>query len=195
MLKRQWQWSAIGFYLEILGLALWVGGLLVIIGVVIPAIFNSSINMEPAGRFLRRVFDGFGLMTVGVLTALLFIAGIRYWRFGFDSSSLFSVSRFEWILLGAMVLVTASILGFLGPKAVALQELAFEAVSKEDKDIAYSEFFRLHMIVRGLHMVNLGLAATLFILKLRKAVFGNPFHESPSGDSARTISRAEGGVR
>lgn len=195
MLKRQWQWSAIGYYIEILGLALWVGGLLVIIGVVIPAIFNSSISMEPAGRFLRRVFDGFGLMTVGVLTVLLIIAGIRYRRFGFDSSPLYSVTRFEWVLLGAMVLVTASILGVLGPKAVALQEVAFEAVSKEEKDVAYSEFFRLHMIVRGLHMVNLGLAAALFIFKLRKAVLGNSFHESPSGEMIRTTSRADGGVR
>ncbi len=66
--------------------------------------------------------------------------------------------------------MTIGILGILGPQAVALQEQAFEAISKEEKFLAYSQFFRLHMIVRALHLVNLGLAFSLFILKLRKTL-------------------------
>ena len=45
------------------------------------------------------------------------------------------------------------------------KEQAFEAVSKEKKELAYEQFFRLHMIVRALHLVNVGLAFSLFILK------------------------------
>jgi hypothetical protein len=71
-----------------------------------------------------------------------------------------------------MALVTFSIIGILGPQAVALQEQAFEAISKEEKELAYGQFFRLHMVVRALHLVNLGLAASLFIVKLRKALCG-----------------------
>ena len=32
--------------------------------VVIPAVFNSF-GMEPAGRFLRRVFDGYSQVDIG----------------------------------------------------------------------------------------------------------------------------------
>ena len=150
-------------------LTIWVGGLLVIIAVVIPAVFNSF-GMEPAGRFLRRVFDGYGYLNVGILCVLSLVAVLRYRTYGQNSSHIFSVTVGEWWLLGGMLMVTIGILGILGPKAVALQEEAFEAISKEQKELAYSQFFRLHMIVRALHLVNVGLAFSLFIVKLRKAL-------------------------
>ena len=62
-------WGVVGFLFELCALILWVGGLVVIIALVIPALFNSF-GMEPAGRFLRRVFDGFGLMNVWILIVL-----------------------------------------------------------------------------------------------------------------------------
>ncbi len=160
-------WGTIGFFVEMCALTLWVGGLIVIIAVVIPAVFNSF-GMEPAGRFLRRVFDGYGYLNVGILCVLSLIAFFRVRAYGQDSSLLFSVTAGEWWLLGGMLVVTVTILGILGPQAVALQEEAFEALSKEQKELAYSQFFRLHMIVRALHLVNVGLAFSLFILKLRK---------------------------
>ncbi len=160
-------WGTIGFFVEMCALTLWVGGLIVIIAVVIPAVFNSF-GMEPAGRFLRRVFDGYGYLNVGILCVLSVIALFRVRAYGRDSSLLFSVTAGEWWLLGGMLVVTVTILGILGPQAVALQEEAFEAFSKEQKELAYSQFFRLHMIVRALHLVNVGLAFSLFILKLRK---------------------------
>ncbi len=150
-------------------LTLWVGGLIVIIAVVIPAVFNSF-GMEPAGRFLRRVFDGYGYLNFGILCVLSLLAVLRYRAYGHDVSQLFSMSAGEWWILGGMIIVTIGILGILGPQAVALQEEAFEAVSKEQKELAYSQFFRLHMIVRALHLVNVGLAFSLFIVKLRKIV-------------------------
>ena len=69
-------WGAIGFIVEIFALTLWVGGLLVIIATVIPAVFNS-VGMEQGGRFLRRVFDGYGLLTMGILVVLGLLAGLR----------------------------------------------------------------------------------------------------------------------
>ena len=163
-------WGFVGFLFEQFALTLWVGGLVVIIVVVIPAVFNSF-GMEPAGRYLRRVFDGYGLMNVGILVLLGALALMRHRTFGNSPTHMFSVSSAEWWLLAGMALVTFSILGVLGPQAVALQEQAFEAISKEEKDIAYGQFFRLHMVVRALHLVNLGLAASLFIVKLRRLLF------------------------
>ena len=150
-------------------LTLWVGGLIVIIAVVIPAVFNSF-GMEPSGRFLRRVFDGYGYLNVGILCVLSLISFLRYRTYGQEPSLLFSVATGEWWLLGGMFVITVGILGILGPQAATLQEVAFEAVSKEQKELAYGQFFRVHMIVRALHLVNVGLAFTLFILKLRKTI-------------------------
>ncbi len=162
-------WGTIGFFVEMFALTLWVGGLLVIIAVVIPAVFNSF-GMEPAGRFLRRVFDGYGYMNLGILGILSLVAFLRARAFGRDSTQLFSITGVECWLIGGMLLVTVAILGILGPKALALQEIAFEALSKEEKELAYGQFFRVHMIVRALHLVNVGLAFSLFIVKLRKVL-------------------------
>jgi uncharacterized membrane protein len=159
----------IGYFVEMCALTLWVGGLIVIIAVVIPAVFNSF-GMEPAGRFLRRVFDGYGYLNLGILLVLSLVAFLRYRTYGHDPSLLFSVTSGEWWLIGSMCVVTIGILGILGPQAMALQEVAFEAITQEQKEAAYADFFRVHMIVRALHLVNLGLAFSLLILKLRKAV-------------------------
>lgn len=169
-------WGMIGFFIEMCALTVWVGGLLMIIAVIIPAVFNSF-GMEPAGRFLRRVFDGYGYLNLGILLLLSFVAFLRFRTYGQNPSHLFTVTSGEWWLLGGMFVVTVGILGVLGPQAIALQEHAFEAITKEEKEVAYEQFFRLHMIVRALHLVNVGLAFSLFILKLRKAVV------CPFGDS------------
>jgi len=167
MKKSRVNWGMIGYFVEVCALTLWVGGLIVIIAVVIPAVFNSF-GMEPGGRFLRRVFDGYGYLNLGILCVLSLVAFLRFRSYGKDPSHIFSITAGEWWLLGGMVVVTIGILGILGPQAVALQEQAFEAISQEEKELAYKQFFRLHMIVRALHMVNVGLAFSLFILKLRK---------------------------
>jgi hypothetical protein len=167
--RKRVNWGMIGFFVEMCALTLWVGGLVVIIAIVIPAVFNSF-GMEPAGRFLRRVFDGYGYLNLGILLVLSLVAFLRYRTFGQDPSHVFTVTTAEWWLLGGMFVVTVGILGILGPQTVALQEQAFEAISKEKKEFAYEQFFRLHMIVRALHLVNVGLAFSLFILKLRKTL-------------------------
>ncbi|HZS11872.1 MAG TPA: DUF4149 domain-containing protein, partial [Nitrospirales bacterium] len=133
--------------LEQLGLAIWIGGLIVIVGAVIPSVFNSF-GMEPAGRFLARVFDGYNRL-VG-LAVLLLIGGIagRYWlahRAGLP----FSLGRAEMILLGTMVVIAGVITFILTPRTIALQQVIFTAGADEAKKAALDQFFRTHQIVRG----------------------------------------------
>lgn len=194
MPRSRLNWGVVGYLVEMFGLALWVGGLVVIIGVVIPAVFNSF-GMEPAGRFLRRVFDGYGYLNVGIVLMLFIMAGIRSRIYSREANHLFSVSRGEWMLLTAMLLVTASILGVVGPRAVTLQEAAFEAASKPEKEAAFAEFFRLHMIVRGLHLINVGLAATLLVTRLRRAVMGCMTNGFEPGEAVPRLSRTGRGAR
>ena len=140
-----------------------------IIAVLIPTVF-SSFGIEPAGRLLRKVFDGYSQMTFGILLFLSSTMAIRFICSHYMASVLFPITLWEITLLGLMALVTFLIVGVLGPQASILQEQAFEATTEQGKTLAYDKFFRFHTAVRALHLVNLGLAVGLFILKLKKGL-------------------------
>ena len=155
--------------LELIGLTMWIGGITVILTAVIPTVFNT-LGMEMGGRFLRRIFDSYNMLTSGVVLVLLGTAGFRGWKFKRDPENVFPVKRPEMWLLILLVLVTVSIVLVLGPKAVELQEAAFAAEDQDAKKIAYDAFFRTHMIVRALHLINAGLAISLLVVKFRQWV-------------------------
>ncbi|GJL50129.1 MAG: hypothetical protein NPIRA01_13560 [Nitrospirales bacterium] len=167
--REKFRWQFVGYICEVFGLMIWVGGLLMIIAVVIPAVFNSF-SMEQGGRFLRRVFDGYSLLTLGILLFLLVMVSLRYWQTAGSSQMLFPVTRTEVLLLLGMAMITSVIMGIVGPKTIALQEQAFEAVGELEKKTAYDQFFRMHMISRALYLVNVGLAAGLLVSKLRRVL-------------------------
>lgn len=154
---------------ELLGLTIWIGGLAVILTAVIPAVFNT-LGMEQGGRFLRRVFDSYNTLTSGIVILLLGTATIRTWKVRYLPERILPVNRVEWGLLISLIVVTSLIVVILGPKAIDLQELAFAAESQEAKKAAYDAFFRTHMIVRALHLVNVGLAVSLLVVKFRQWV-------------------------
>jgi len=164
--RKKFRWQFVGYICEVFGLMIWVGGLLMIITVVIPAVFNSF-GMEQGGRFLRRVFDGYSLLTLGILCFLVVMLGIRYWQATGSSPLLFPVTRTEIILLLSMAITTSVIMGIVGPQTIALQEQAFEAVNELEKKTAYDLFFQMHMISRALYLINVGLATGLLVSKLR----------------------------
>ena len=156
--------------LELIGLTMWIGGITVILTTVIPAVFNT-LGMETGGRFLRRIFDSYNMLTSGVVLVLLGTAGFRGWKFKRSPENVFPVKRTELWLLILLVLITVSIVIVLGPKAVQLQEAAFAAEDQDAKQIAYDAFFRTHMIVRALHLINAGLAVSLLVVKFRQWVW------------------------
>ena len=103
---------------ELLALAVWIGGLLVLVAAVIPAVFNTFGGQDTGGFFLTRAFDGYNRLVLG--SAAILIAGIlwRAWLFqrGLADDE---ITRTEWLLLGAMLL-TAGVLTFvLHPHASA----------------------------------------------------------------------------
>lgn len=152
--------------LELLALAVWTGGLIVIIAVVIPATFNSF-GMEQGGRFLTRVFKGYDRMVVAAIIVLLSAAALRFWlsRRGVAAAVM---GRPELLILTAMIVV-ASLIGFVwGPETVGLQERAFTARTEAEKKAAYDAFFRTHSLVRGLYVLNLGLGVGLMAVKIKR---------------------------
>jgi len=151
---------------ELVALSIWIGGLVVIIGSVIPAVFNSF-GMETGGRFLTRVFEGYNrlvtLASVGLVSSALW----RFWVSARGDRMDASVSRSEWVLLTVMIGVAAFMMLTLWPKAVTLQEQAFAIQGEAARKAAYEAFFRTHTVVRGLYLLNLGLGIALLVVKVR----------------------------
>ena len=154
------------YTLELLALATWVGGLVIIVSAVIPAVFNSF-GMEAGGRFLTKVFDGYNRATVGSIAVLVVCSAARVWRGHSGSVSRGIGVRGETLLLGIMVVIAVSIIAVLGPHLVVLQEEAFMAKEEAEKKQAYDAFFRTHTIVRGLYLTNLALGIALMAVKMR----------------------------
>ena len=166
MARRTSGWQLSCSLLELLGLMMWIGSLTALLTMVIPAVFNT-LGMETGGRFLRRVFDGYNAVTVGVVVVLVGTACFRYWKHRQEPDANLPVKRSEAGLLTALAFVTFLVVVVLGPKAVALQEAAFAADSQEAKKTALEAFFRMHMIVRALHLINAGVAVSLLVVKFR----------------------------
>ena len=152
--------------IECLALAVWIGGLVVIIAAVIPAVFNSF-GMEPGGRFLTRVFDGYNRLVLVAMAAMGGAIAIRTWGQQAGRPSQTMSGRTEAIVFGAMVLVAVLIIFILGPHTIALQEEAFGTKDEAARKVAYADFFRLHMVVRGLYIMNLVLGIGLLTVKLK----------------------------
>ncbi|MEK7294310.1 MAG: DUF4149 domain-containing protein [Nitrospirota bacterium] len=152
--------------IESLALAVWIGGLVVIIAAVIPAVFNS-LGMEPGGRFLTRVFDGYNRLVLVAMAAMGGTIAARTWGLQAGGPPGALPGRAEAILFGTMVLVASLIIFVLGPQSIALQEEAFGARDESAQKVAYDAFFRVHMIVRALYIMNLGLGIGLLAIKLK----------------------------
>ena len=166
MVRRTSGWQLSCSLLELLGLMMWIGSLTALLTMVIPAVFNT-LGMETGGRFLRRVFDGYHAVIVGVVVVLIGTASFRYWKHWQEPQGNPPLKRSEVGLLTALTFVTVLVVTVMGPKAVALQEIAFEADSQEAKKTALEAFFQMHMIVRTLHLTNAGLAISLLVVKFR----------------------------
>lgn len=149
--------------LEILALTVWVGGLVVIIASVIPAVFNT-IGMEAGGRLLTRAFQGYDRLVLGA--AVVAVIGMLTRT----HSAAEVIGRGEWVLLGAMIAVAIALTFYLNPETIRLQELAFMTKEGAAKKAAYDDFFAYHRVARALYLVNMGLGIAMLCLKVRKWV-------------------------
>jgi len=157
------------YSLELAALAIWVGGLIVIIAAVIPAVFNS-LSMEMGGRFLTRVFDGYNRLVVMAAVALIALGIGRWLLKNHPLGYMLGLSPAELILLVAMVVNAGVIIFVLDPASVALQEQAFAATIEGERKAAYDAFFRSHAMVRALYVLNLGLGTAMIPIKVKRMI-------------------------
>lgn len=152
--------------LEFLVLGVWIGGLIVLVGAVIPAVFNTWGGQESGGFFLTRAFEGYNRLVVVALLLLLGAMGYRQWR----GEAAATVSRSEWILLSAMGGIAGVIILVLHPQAAALQTEAFGLKDEQAKKAAFEAFFRFHKPIRSLYVVNMFLGIWLIVLKVKRSL-------------------------
>jgi uncharacterized membrane protein len=152
--------------LEFLALGVWIGGLIVLVGAVIPAVFNTWGGQESGGFFLTRAFEGYNRLVVVALILLLGAMGFRQWR----GEAAATVSRSEWILLSAMGGIAGVIILVLHPQAAALQTEAFGLKDEQAKKAAFEAFFRFHKPIRSLYVVNMFLGIWLIVLKAKRSL-------------------------
>ncbi len=145
-----------------------------IIAAVIPAVFNSF-GMEPGGRFLTRVFDGYNRLVMIIAGVLTVTAVARTTMTKWPAVMDATLSRTEWAMLVTMIVVAALVIFALEPTSVRLQEHAFAIKDEAARKTAYEAFFKSHHIVRGLYVVNLGMAIALIPVKVRSLIV---IHES-----------------
>jgi len=155
--------------LEWLALGIWVGGLLVLIGAVIPAVFNTFGGQDSGGLFLTRAFEGYHRFVIGALAILCAASWYRWW----SGDSTVAVSRGEMMLLAGMVVIAGVIILWLHPYAEALQSQAFAVQEEVAKKAAFEALFRILMPVRWLYMVNLALGILLIGIKTKRSLYRN----------------------
>ncbi len=149
---------------EWLALGIWVGGLLVLIGAVIPAVFNTFGGQDSGGFFLTRAFEGYNRFVIGALAVLCAGTWYRWW----SGEPSVEVSRNEIAVLVGMTVIAGIIILWLHPLAALLQAQAFAVKDETARKAAFEAFFRIHMPVRSLYMVNLVLGILLTGIKAKR---------------------------
>jgi uncharacterized membrane protein len=165
--RRSSHWSVVCcLTLEWLALALWVGGMAVLIGVVIPAVFNTFGGQDSGGLFLTRAFEGYQRFVIVAVAVLCAGSWYRWW----SGSQAATVGRGELIVLVAMVAIAGIIILVLHPQAVALQAEAFAAQGDTAKKAAFEALFRVLMPIRVLYGVTLVLGVLLMGIKTKRSL-------------------------
>jgi uncharacterized membrane protein len=157
-MRRMSRWGMICcLTLEWLALGIWVGGLLVLIGAVIPAVFNTFGGQDIGGLFLTQAFEGYNRFVIGAVTILCGAAWYRWW----SGDQAVAVSRGELALLAGMVLIAGIIIVVLHPYAASLQAQAFAVKEEAARKAAFEALFRVLLPVRLIYMVNLAMGILL----------------------------------
>ena len=167
-MRRTSRWGMVCcLTLEWLALGVWVGGLLVLIGAVIPAVFNTFGGQDSGGLFLTQAFEGYNHFVIGAMAIVCAASWYRWW----SGDPAVAVSRGELVLLAGMVVIAGIIIVWLHPSAAALQAQAFAVKEEAARKAAFEALFRILMPVRSLYMVNLVLGILLIGVKTKRSLY------------------------
>jgi hypothetical protein len=144
----------------------------VLIGAVIPAVFNTFGGQDSGGLFLTRAFEGYQRFVIGAVAVLCASSWYRWW----SGNETVAVGRGELAVLLLMVVLAGIIILVLHPQAVELQTEAFAAQGESAKKAAFEALFRVLMPIRILYGVTLILGIVLMGIKTKRSLMlsGSP---------------------
>ena len=161
------RWGMVGcLTLEWIALAVWVGGMVVLSGAVIPAVFNTFGGQDSGGMLLTRAFEGYHRFVIGAAAILCATAWYRRW----SGDPIVGAGWSEMIVLAAMVAIAGLIIVVLHPNAAALQAQAFAMRDETARKAALEALFRVLMPIRSLYMLNLLLGVVLISIKAKRSL-------------------------
>jgi uncharacterized membrane protein len=152
------------FTLEWLALGVWIGGMVVLVGAVIPAVFNTFGGQDSGGLFLTRAFEGYHRFVIGAMVVLCGASFYRWW----SGEPVATVERGEMIVLALMVVIAGVVILALHPQAAILQAQAFAAQEETAKKAAFESLFRVLMPIRVFDIVNVVLGVLLIGIKSKR---------------------------
>ncbi|MDF0652907.1 MAG: DUF4149 domain-containing protein [Nitrospira sp.] len=166
-MRRLSRWGMVGcLTLEWVALAVWIGGMVVLSGAVIPAVFNTFGGQDSGGMFLTRAFEGYHRLVIGAGAILCATVCYRRW----SGDPILDVGRSEMVVLALMVAIAGLIIVVLHPNAAALQAQAFATKDEAVKKEALEALFRVLMPIRSLYMLNLLLGLVLIGIKVNRSL-------------------------
>lgn len=162
-MRRAPRWGIVGcLTLEWVALAVWVGGMVVLSGAVIPAVFNTFGGQDSGGLLLTKAFEGYHRFVIGAAAVLCVTLWYRRW----SGDPMVEVGRSEMIVLAVMMMIAGLIIVVLHPQAVSLQTQAFATKDETARKAALEALFRVLLPIRSLYMVNLVLGIVLVGIKV-----------------------------
>ncbi|MDF0666718.1 MAG: DUF4149 domain-containing protein [Nitrospira sp.] len=166
-MRRLSRWGMVGcLTLEWVALAVWVGGMVVLSGAVIPAVFNTFGGQDSGGIFLTRAFEGYHRFVIGAGAILCATLCYRRW----SGDPILDVGWGEMTVLAVMIAIAGLIIAVLHPNAAALQMQAFATKDETVKKTALEALFRVLMPIRSLYMLNLLLGLVLIGIKVNRSL-------------------------
>lgn len=166
-MRRLSRWGMVAcLTFEWVALAVWVGGMVVLSGAVIPAVFNTFGGQDSGGMFLTRAFEGYHRLVIGACAILCATLCYRWW----GGDPILEVGWSEMTVLAVMVGIAGLIIVVLHPNAAALQAQAFATKDETVKKAALEALFRVLMPIRSLYMLNLLLGLVLIGIKVNRSL-------------------------
>ena len=156
---------AVCHFLELLSLAIWVGGMLIIGALVAPVAF-SNLQIEPAGDLMARIFHHFnGVVTFSLVIILIASFLIRLLA---EQKEGITTPRRLRILEGVFLLLFCVSALYVGAVLTPRAEIARANLHQKGPGGTAEEFGRLHR--RSEELATVGLLAGLGVIFIKSRV-------------------------
>jgi uncharacterized membrane protein len=151
-------------WLELVGVGLWVGGMVILGAVVAPIVFNTVKPVEMAGDAMSLVFHRFNGVWVFVCIGLVIVGFVGKWA---TTRPRGTRTKIEAALITVLILSGLYIGAILGPRMQTLRQIT---LTDRSNGMAVSEFDHKHR--RSVQLFTVNILLGLAVLWMNAGVSG-----------------------